>query len=54
MVQISYLGGYLEGFDSMYCDVFSRLCSVIDLGFVLLVESLNSKGFISHMNFSQS
>ena len=54
MVLISSLGGCLEGFVSMYCDVFSRLCSVIGLGLVLLVESFNSMGFTSCMNFGQS
>ena len=43
------LGGCLKGFVSMYCDVFSRLRSVIGLGFVLLVDSFNSMRFISCM-----
>ena len=54
MVLISSFGGCLEGFVSMYFDVFSRLCSVIGLGFVLLEESFKSMGFISCMNFGQS
>ena len=54
MVLIFSLAGCLEGFVSMYCDVFSRLCSVIGLGFALLVESFSSMGFISCMNFGQS
>ena len=33
MVLISSFGGCLGGFVSMYFDVFSGLCSVIDLGF---------------------
>ncbi len=42
MVLISSLGGCLEGFVSMYFDVFSDLCSVTGIGFVLLEESFNS------------
>ena len=38
----------------MYFDVFSSLCSVIGLGFVLLEESFKSMGFISWMNSGQS
>ena len=54
MVLISSLGSCLEGFVSIYFDVFSSLCSVIGLGFVLLEESFKSIGFISCMNFGQS
>ena len=54
MVLIFSLGGCLEGFVSVYFDVFSRLYSVISLGFVLLEECFNSMGFISCMNFGQS
>ena len=54
MVLISSFGGCLEGFVSIYFDVFPGLCSVIGLGFVLLEESLKSMGFISCINFGQS
>ena len=54
MVLISSLGGCLEGFVSIYFDVFPSLCSIIGLGFVLLEESFNSMSFISCMNFGQS
>ena len=46
MVLISSFGGCLGGFVSMYFDVFSRLCSVKGLGFVLLEESFKSVGFL--------
>ena len=54
MVLISSFGGGLEGIVSIYFVVFSSLCSVIGLGFVLLEESFKSMGFISCMNFGQS
>ena len=54
MVLISSLEGCLEGFVSIYFDIFSRLCSIIGLGFVLLGESFKSMAFISCMNFGQS
>ena len=54
MVLISSFGGCLGGFVSMYFDVFSGLCSVIGLGFVLLEESFTSVSFISWMNSGQS
>ena len=53
-VLISSFGSCLEGFISIYFDVFSSLCSVIGLGFVLLEESFKSIGFISWMSFGQS
>ena len=54
MVLISFLGGCLGEFVSMYFDVFSDLCSVTGLGFVLLEESFKSMDFISWMNSGQS
>ena len=53
-VLISFFGGCLGGFVSIYFDVFSSLCLVIGLGFVLLEESFKSIGFISWMNSGQS